>query len=190
MVVQICQFMELALGDFVCEGIATKQPQDPTGNFQPPEHPLQYNNVPALIERLKLFLAYKAGLTPGRSGKQACISANTVQAWENTIIWAMQHHNKEHKTLDMVISALKWVFTANPSGSEGLFMQLDMQANTLITKLWLPRNIKHLSKYGTPEVKLIHNNIMERLATGGNAVALLQQMALVLLCFTTGLHPL
>ncbi|GAC76903.1 hypothetical protein PANT_22c00270 [Moesziomyces antarcticus T-34] len=65
----------LATG-LVSRGSASKQPKDKDGNFNPPEHPLHYADVPALVERLKLFLAFEVRSTAGCI--DVAVSANTA----------------------------------------------------------------------------------------------------------------
>lgn len=134
-----------------------------------------YDYVPALAERLKLFVTFEASNAKGRSrSTDARIGQNTIRGWKGTLIKALVLYVQIHETLDTVKRALERVLRYSSTGREGVYNQLSVHVATLIDKYSLQAHVKARGAYGAAELQLILNAAFVRLPTGRKVEPLFQ----------------
>lgn len=172
-----------ALTLFIAKGL-TRHPHDTSKDA------LSYDNVPALAERLNLFITHETIETKGRDSLSGAmpISKSAIPSWKLLLLKAVVLYVQEHETLDTIDAALGRVLKYSADSKQGVFYQLSNHVAHLITRFKLQSVSKFAGVYGAPEVQLILNDIFQRLPTGASAVPLLQKIALVQTCFITGLR--
>ncbi|GAC76902.1 uncharacterized conserved coiled-coil protein [Moesziomyces antarcticus T-34] len=145
----------------------------------PPEHPLHYADVPALVKRLKLFFTFEVRSTAGRT--DVAVSADNIRGWRSST-------SRKNETLNMVACEMRTVLNFSADGRQGAYEQLKILSNFLITELGLKSEVKPKEKHCAPEIKLLYDDMLQRLVATTDAVTVLQRMATGLLCFVTDLR--
>ncbi len=83
---------------------------------------------------------------------------------------------------------MRTVLNFSADGRQGAYEQHKILSNFLITELGLKSEVKPKEKHGAPEIKLLYDDILQRLVATTGAVTVLQRMATVPWCFVTGLR--
>lgn len=112
----------------------------------PPEHPLDYADVPALVERLKLFFTFEVRSTAGRI--DVAVSADNICSWRSST-------SRKNETLNMVACARRTVLNFSADGRQGAYEQRKILSNFLIPELGLKSEVKPKEKHCVPEIKLL-----------------------------------
>lgn len=158
--------------------------------FDPDKDPLAYRDVPALVERMKLFLTTEALSTKSRDSVSLAthITKSTVRKWKLLLLQIATRYVREQETLDTVEKALTRVLRFSGDGERGLYCELHCHTAFLITRLKLQSASRVPGAYGAPKIQLLLNNVFRQLPTGVAVEPLLQTMALLQTCFMTGLR--
>lgn len=149
-----------------------------------------YGDVPALAERLKLFITQQVVETKGlcdHSGA-AHVSISSVRQWKRLLIKNVVMYVQEKETLDTYEKALRNVLKHSVDEKQGIVSQLSDHVAYLINRFNLKTASKAPGVYGAPEVQLILNDMFKNLTIGKPGETMLQRIALVQTCFLTGLR--
>lgn len=184
-------FVSTQLPILVAQGRCSAQPQ--IDNNQQSLDALDYTNVPALIERIKLFLAYRVLATRGLFGNDEdsashMITSRTLRACARAMQFNVLEAIYAKETLDIVKKAVERVLRHDPSGKSGLVYQTDRHCELLIKehKLLSTKKAPGL-RYGRPEVELLLEALQRtHLTNSGDMETAYGLHALIQLCYLTG----
>ncbi|GAC75378.1 hypothetical protein PANT_15c00042 [Moesziomyces antarcticus T-34] len=149
-----------------------------------------YEDVPALIERMKLFLTHMTMKTKGRTSLREAprVAKSTIWSWRDLLIKSVVRYVQDHEDLASYDFELRKVLSRSADSREGLVFQLSDHIRFLIRKFKLPSTVKPKGVYSGAEVQLILNDMFKRLPAGSVKESLLQRIILVQTCFITGLR--
>lgn len=137
--------------------------------------------------RLVAFLPFKFHTsTPTKTSHdldtaRSSVIAPIVRHWAQTICQGVLHELVEAKKDAAEISRLM-------GGRDGLYMALKQASASIAAKHNLPAKARQSIYYGRHEIGLIQDNVLEDIARGADWTAMMQRLAVVTICFITGLR--
>lgn len=159
-------------------------------NFSTDKDAFDYSDVPALAERLQLFLTFETLDSKSRDFPSGAmhISKPTLVLCKLLLLKNIVCYVWEHETITSVDDALACALKYRPDRIQGMYYNVNNHVTYLISKFKLQTVTKVAGAYGAPKVQLLLNNIFARLPTGEWAPSLLQRVALIQTCSMTGMR--
>ncbi|PWN40459.1 hypothetical protein IE81DRAFT_331637 [Ceraceosorus guamensis] len=161
-----------------------------------PEDPLDYEDVPLLIERILVYLTFRTNMTRGHGPDEpdnpslAHITSKTLVVWRNNLQLVVLQHIQQKQTVDDVSKTLTRVFQHLADSQSGLIWKLNNHVAWLRTNFQLVSHKKAITaRYGLNEADLLLGEFVSRMyKAAGTVEQNIQLMAATAICTLSGLR--